>query len=111
MPILWAASIRHLLRHPAQLVLALVGLSVGVGTIIAVDVATASSGRAFQVSMQALMGAATHTIGGGPRGIDEKLYVDLRTHPPTGGGASSASGAPTTIGAAHPALGTPLQPV
>ena len=42
MPLLWAASIRHLLRHPAQLVLALVGLSVGVGTIIAVDIATAT---------------------------------------------------------------------
>jgi putative ABC transport system permease protein len=79
MPILWAASIRHLLRHPAQLVLALVGLSVGVGTIIAVDIATASSGRAFQLSMQAVNGAATHEITAGPQGIDEQLYVDLRT--------------------------------
>jgi putative ABC transport system permease protein len=79
MPILWAASIRHLLRHPAQLVLALVGLSVGVGTIIAVDIATASSGRAFKLSMQAVNGAATHEIVGGPQGIDEQLYVDLRT--------------------------------
>ncbi|MFL6606095.1 MAG: ABC transporter permease [Steroidobacteraceae bacterium] len=78
MPILWAASVRHLLRHPAQLVLALVGLSVGVGTIIAVDIATASSGRAFQLSSQAVNGAATHEIAGGPQGIDERLYVDLR---------------------------------
>lgn len=79
MPLLWAASIRHLLRHPAQLVLALVGLSVGVGTIIAVDIATASSGRAFQLSIQAVNGAATHEIVGGPQGVDERLYVDLRT--------------------------------
>ena len=79
MPLLWAASIRHLLRHPAQLVLALVGLSVGVGTIIAVDIATASSGRAFQLSVQAVNGAATHSIVGGPQGVDERLYVDLRT--------------------------------
>ena len=78
MPLLWAASIRHLLRHPAQLVLALVGLAVGVGTIIAVDIATASSGRAFQLSMQAVNGAATHTIVGGPQGFDERLYVELR---------------------------------
>jgi putative ABC transport system permease protein len=78
MPLLWAASIRHLLRHPAQLILALVGLSVGVGTIIAVDIATASSGRAFQLSMQAVNGAASHAIVGGPRGLDERLYVDLR---------------------------------
>jgi putative ABC transport system permease protein len=81
MPLLWAASIRHLLRHPAQLVLALVGLSVGVGTIIAVDIATASSGRAFQLSVQAVNGAATYAIVGGPHGVDERLYVDLRTAP------------------------------
>jgi putative ABC transport system permease protein len=87
MPILWAASVRHLLRHPAQLVLALVGLSVGVGTIIAVDIATASSGRAFQLSSQAVNGAATHEITGGPQGVDERLYVGLRS-----GGAPPASG-------------------
>src|ERR1700716_2525514 len=91
MRLLWAASVRHLLRHPAQLVLALVGLSVGVGTIIAVDIATASSGRAFQLSAQAVNGAATHEIAGGPQGVDERLYVDLRTGDdggsrPAGGG-------------------------
>jgi len=79
LPILWAASIRHLLRHPAQLILALLGLSVGVGTIIAVDIATASAGRAFQLSVQAVNGTATHEIVGGPRGVDEHVYVALRT--------------------------------
>jgi putative ABC transport system permease protein len=93
MPLLWAASIRHLLRHPAQLVLALVGLSVGVGTIIAVDIATASSGRAFQLSVQAVNGAATHEIAGGPRGVDERLYVDLRTGRGVQTGATGSEGA------------------
>ena len=79
MPTLWAASFRHLVRHPAQLMLALVGLSLGVATIIAVDIATASSRRAFELSMDAVNGAATHQIVGGPQGIDERLYVDLRT--------------------------------
>jgi putative ABC transport system permease protein len=79
MPTLWAASFRHLLRHPAQLALALVGLSLGVATIIAVDIATASSRRAFELSMEAVNGAATHQIIGGPQGIDERLYADLRT--------------------------------
>ena len=79
MPTLWAASLRHLLRHPAQLALALVGLSLGVATIIAVDIATASSRRAFELSMEAVNGAATHEIVGGPQGIDERLYVELRT--------------------------------
>jgi putative ABC transport system permease protein len=78
MPLLWAASLRHLLRHPAQLILALVGLSVGVGTIIAVDIATASAGRAFQLSMQAVNGTASHSIVGAAQGLDEELYVGLR---------------------------------
>jgi putative ABC transport system permease protein len=76
---LWAASFRHLLRHPAQLMLALVGLSLGVATIVAVDIATASARRAFELSMETINGAATHEIIGGPRGVDEQLYVDLRT--------------------------------
>jgi putative ABC transport system permease protein len=74
-----AASVRHLLRHPAQLALALVGLALGVGTIVAVDIATASARRAFELSLGAVNGAATHQIVGGPGGIDEKLYVRLRT--------------------------------
>jgi putative ABC transport system permease protein len=76
--LLWAASIRHLVHHPAQLALALIGLSLGVGTITAVDIATASSRRAFELSMAAVNGAATHEIVGGPRGIDESLYTELR---------------------------------
>ena len=48
---LWAASARHLLHHPAQLALALLGLALGVATIVAVDIATASSGKACQRKM------------------------------------------------------------
>ena len=82
---LHAASLRHLLRHPAQLALALIGLALGVGTIVAVDIATASARRAFELSLQAVNGAATHQITGGPAGIDERLYVRLRTQRLTAG--------------------------
>jgi putative ABC transport system permease protein len=78
---LQAASVRHLLRHPAQLALALAGLTLGVGTIVAVDIAAASARRAFELSVSAVNGAATHTLSGGPKGIDEALYVRLATHP------------------------------
>jgi putative ABC transport system permease protein len=74
-----AATLRHLRRHPAQLALAFVALTLGVGTIVAVDVATASARRAFELSLDAVNGAATHEIVGGPHGIDEQLYVRLRT--------------------------------
>jgi putative ABC transport system permease protein len=82
------ASLRHLLRHPAQLALALVGLTLGVATIVAVDVATASARRAFELSLQAVNGAATHEISGGPGGIDEQVYVALRTRPPAADGSA-----------------------
>ena len=81
MNVLHAASLRHLLRHPAQLLLALVGLVLGVGTIVAVDIATASARRAFELSLEAVNGTATHQIAGPPGGIDERLYVTLRTRP------------------------------
>jgi putative ABC transport system permease protein len=80
---LWAASARHLLRNPAQLALALIGLALGVATIVAVDIATASSGRAFELSMEAVNGTATHEITAGPAGIDEQLYLRLRKGAPS----------------------------
>ena len=76
-----AASLRHLTRHPAQLALAFLGLTLGVGTIVAVDIATASAQRAFALSLQAVNGAATHQVVGGPAGLDESVYVELRRHP------------------------------
>jgi len=78
MRILRAAVLRHMLRHPAQLLLALVGLALGVATIAAVDLATASASRAFELSIDAVNGAATHEIVAGPAGVDELLYVALR---------------------------------
>ena len=74
---LWSASFRHLLRHPVQLLLALLGLALGVATIVAVDVATGSAARAFELSVAALQGPATHELDGGPAGLDEALYVKL----------------------------------
>jgi putative ABC transport system permease protein len=79
MRLLFAASLRHLARHPAQLALALLGLALGVGALTAVDIATASAGRAFELSLDAANGAATHQIVGGAAGLDERIYADLRT--------------------------------
>jgi putative ABC transport system permease protein len=77
MGMLWSASFRHLLRHPVQLLLALLGLALGVATIVAVDVATGSAARAFELSVAAVQGPATHELDGGPAGLDEALYVKL----------------------------------
>src|SRR5512146_680700 len=84
-PTLWAASLRHFLRQPAQLALAMVALTAGIATIVAVNIATASSRRALELSMQAVNGPATQLVTGGPSGLDEGLYVRLFTRAPLRG--------------------------
>jgi putative ABC transport system permease protein len=78
MPVLYRASFGYLLRHPWQLGLALLGICVGVGVIVAIDLAIESSRNAFLLSMDTLTGRATHQVIGGPRGVNEKLYARLR---------------------------------
>ena len=78
MPVLYRASFGYLLRHPWQLALALLGICIGVAVMVAVDLATESSRRAFTLSMDAINGEASHQIVAGPGGIDENLYRILR---------------------------------
>ena len=77
-PVTLRANFSYLLRHPLQLALALLGIGIGVAVIVAVDLATASARKAFLLSMDAVTGEATHQVIGGPRGIDESVYVRLR---------------------------------
>ena len=77
-PDTYRASFSYLLRHPWQLALALLGISVGVAVIVAVDLANASARKAFLLSMDAITGEATHQVIGGPRGVDENVYAQLR---------------------------------
>ena len=76
---LYRASFAYLWRHPWQLVLALLGISIGVAVMVAVDLANESSRRAYQLSMDELNGQATHQVIGGPAGVDESVYAKLRT--------------------------------
>ncbi len=77
-PSLYRANSNYLLRHPWQLALAVLGISIGVAVIVAVDLANSSSRKAFLLSMDTVTGQATHQVIGGPRGIDEDFYVALR---------------------------------
>ncbi len=76
------ASLRHLTRHPAQLLCAVLGLALGVAAVVGIDLAIDSTARAFELTTLAVTGRATHTLRAGPNGIDEARYVELvRAHP------------------------------
>ena len=75
---LFRAGLRDLLRRPFQLFLMILGIALGVGVIIAIDLANQSAGKAFSLSSEALIGRTTHQIRGGPSGIPEDFYQELR---------------------------------
>ena len=76
--ILWRASRRYLISHPWQPGLAALGVALGVAVVVAINLAEASAKRAFTLSTEMVIGKATHQIIGGPAGVDEALYVQLR---------------------------------
>ena len=76
--LLWRASLRHLLVHPWQLGLSILGIALGVAVVVAVDLANESARRAFTSFAESLSGRATHRIVGGPSGVPEEVYVRLR---------------------------------
>jgi putative ABC transport system permease protein len=77
-PVLWRANWKSLGRHPWQVALALLGIALGVAVVIAIDLANGSAYRAFTLATESVVGRATHGIIGGPDGLPEELYVQLR---------------------------------
>lgn len=70
---------RHAWRRPLQSAFLVIGVAIGVAMIVAIDLANSSAGRAFELGTETITGKATHQIVGGPSGMDEQVYVDLRT--------------------------------
>jgi putative ABC transport system permease protein len=77
LPLLWRASLRQMQRRPGQVVLAIVGVALGVAVVAAVDLASGSAGRAFELSTEAVTGRATHQVVGGPEGLPDSLFPRL----------------------------------
>jgi hypothetical protein len=75
-------GVREALRHPWLTGLMVLSVALGVAVVVAIDLANASASRAFRISTEAVVGRATHIIQGGPSGIPEAVYRDLRV---TGG--------------------------
>lgn len=75
---LFKVAWRYLLSHPLQSALMLLGISLGVAVAVSVDIANASAARAFDLSVEAVVGRSTHYISGGPGGLPEETYTVLR---------------------------------
>ncbi len=73
------SSLRFMRHHPWQTWLTMAGIVLGVAVVVAVDLANASARRAFALSLSSVAGDVTHQLVGGPNGIDEDLYVNMRT--------------------------------
>ena len=72
-------SLRTLLRHPIQFAIMTLGIALGVAVMVSIDLANVSAARAFDLSTSVVTGRATHSIVGSAQGVDESLYVRLRT--------------------------------
>ncbi len=77
-PTLWRFSLRSLTRHPLLTGLSVVGIAIGIAVVVSMDLANESARRAFGLSAEAVGGKATHSIVGGPSGLEEELYRRLR---------------------------------
>src|SRR5690349_9026218 len=96
-------SLRTLLRNPIQFAIMTLGIALGVAVMVSIDLANASAARAFDLSASAVTGRATHSIVAGDQGLDESLYVRLRTDPHW---RDTLASAPLVVGyAVSPQLG------
>jgi putative ABC transport system permease protein len=76
--ILWKVALRHYTHHPWQILLSVIGIALGVAVVVAIDLTNSSASKAFDLSAEAVSGSATHEVVGGPDGLPEDFYVQLR---------------------------------
>ena len=72
------SSLRYLFKHPWQFGLSILGIAMGVAIVVSIDIANYSSSKAFNLSLDAVAGKATHQIIGNSDGIPDSFYRSLR---------------------------------
>ncbi len=97
MRVLWKSTLRWPLQRPWQALLALIGVAMGVAVVIAIDIANDSARRAFLLSTATVTGRATDQLIGGPNGIDEAFFAQLRVEQGIRTSAPVVEGFATTI--------------
>jgi putative ABC transport system permease protein len=76
-PLLWRDSWRHVKRHRWQAFLGFLGIVLGVMMVVAVDLASNSARRAFQLSIASIDGSLTHQIVGA-QGVPDAVFTGIR---------------------------------
>jgi len=77
--LLSTAAQRFYFRHPWQLILAIMGIALGVAVYVGVSLANDSARRAFDWSSQLVLGRTTHQLVNAGGMLPESIYYDLRT--------------------------------
>lgn len=75
---LWRVTARAMRRRPFQSLMFVLGVALGVAMIVAIDIANTSALRAFGLFTESIAGRTTHQISGGPSGLPEDFYRQLR---------------------------------
>ncbi len=75
---LWRVVLRSILRRPLQSILFIAGVALGVAMIVAIDLANGSALRSFGLFTESIAGHTTHQITGGPSGLPDDLYRQIR---------------------------------
>jgi len=76
-PILSRSIWKYFFKHWWVILLSIIGVSIGVAVVVAIDIANTSAQKAFEISVKNVTGTATHQITGGPLGMDESIYTDF----------------------------------
>ena len=77
-PIIVRLALRYISRRFFQSAMFVMGVALGVGVVVAIDIANSSASRAFSLSSESIVGRATHQILGGPNGFATDVYTRLR---------------------------------
>jgi len=73
------SALRFYLRHPGQLALAIAGIALGVAVVVAIDLANATSLRAFELSRELTSNRASHYVEATGGALDETVYTRVKT--------------------------------
>jgi putative ABC transport system permease protein len=97
MRLLRRSSVRHLSHHRWQAALAVLGVGLGVGVVLAVDLAVSSARRGFTLSAETIAGRATHRVVAGPAGLPNRSYAAIRSLPGVRAAAPVVDGAAVAL--------------